>query len=82
MKKTVATFGLASGIVATAMTLVTIPFIHSASIETADVLGYTSMVLSALLVFPSFGTPGAPQKRIPAAMTNCVSSLMMSLAWM
>jgi len=51
MKKTVATFGLVSGFVATVMTLVTIPFIHSATIQTADVLGYTSMVLSALLVF-------------------------------
>jgi hypothetical protein len=51
MKKTVATFGLASGILATVMMLVTIPFIRPATIQTADVLGYTSIVLSALLVF-------------------------------
>jgi hypothetical protein len=51
MKKTGLTFGLISGAVSTAMMLATIPFIHSARLETADVLGYTSIVLSALLVF-------------------------------
>ena len=44
-------FGLASGAVSALLTLATIPFIHSDRLETADVLGYTSMVLSALLVF-------------------------------
>src|SRR5688500_4701476 len=51
MKKTVLTFGLLSAAVAIAMMAVTVPFIDSDSMGTADVLGYTSMLLSALFVF-------------------------------
>lgn len=51
MKKTVLTFGLISGAVATAMTLAVIPLINSGRYQAADVLGYTSMVASALMVF-------------------------------
>lgn len=51
MKKTALTFGLISGAVAIAMMLMTLPFISSHRSGTADVLGYTSILLSALLVF-------------------------------
>lgn len=51
MKKTALIFGLLSGAVSTAMMLVTLPFIEPARRSTADVLGYTSILLSALLVF-------------------------------
>ena len=51
MRKTVSTFGSISGAVAILSMLVTIPFIRAKELGTTDVLGYSSMVLSALLVF-------------------------------
>src|SRR5262245_51360362 len=51
MKKTVLAFGGASGALSTAITLATIPLIRPGTLGIADVLGYTSIVLSALLVF-------------------------------
>ena len=51
MKKTVLTFGLISGALAILAMLATIPFLRSMEHGKADALGYTSMVLSALLVF-------------------------------
>lgn len=51
MKKTALTFGLISAAVSIAMMLLTLPFFNSHRIGTADVLGYTSILLSALLVF-------------------------------
>ncbi|HEX9759501.1 MAG TPA: DUF4199 domain-containing protein [Candidatus Acidoferrales bacterium] len=51
MKKTVLIYGLISGVLAVAMMVVTLPFIYAKNLGTADTLGYTSMVLSALLVY-------------------------------
>lgn len=51
MRKTVLVFGLISAAVSTGLMIATVPFIHSVRYETADVLGYTSIVLAALLVF-------------------------------
>lgn len=51
MKKTVLTFGLLSGAVSIALMLVTLPLIDALRHQVADVIGYTSMVASALLVF-------------------------------
>ena len=51
MKKTALTFGLVSGAAYIVMTAATIPFIYSHSFTMADVLGYTSIVVSALIVF-------------------------------
>ena len=51
MKKTVLTYGLISAAVAIVMMAITMPFIHSRQMGIADTLGYTSMFLSALLVF-------------------------------
>ena len=51
MKKTVLTYGLISGAVAIVLMAATIPLIEAKDLGKSDVLGYTSMVLSALLVF-------------------------------
>lgn len=51
MKKTVLTFGLISGAVASALLVATSALIGSAAYRTTDLLGYTSIVLSGLFVF-------------------------------
>lgn len=51
MKKTVLTFGLISGGISAAMMLVTLPFVDKIGFEKGEILGYTVMVLSALMVF-------------------------------
>lgn len=51
MKRTALVFGLTSGALSVVLLLVTLPFIRPDRLGTADVLGYTSMVLSALMVF-------------------------------
>ena len=51
MKKTVLTFGLISGALSAAMMLATVPLLDSIGFEKTDVIGYTTIVLSALLVF-------------------------------
>src|SRR5262245_3929226 len=51
MKKTVVTFGVISGIVSSLMMLGTVPFLHRIGFERGLIVGYTSIVLSFLLVF-------------------------------
>jgi hypothetical protein len=51
MKKTVLTFGLISGAMSAAMMLATIPFVDAIGWENGEILGYTTIVLSALMVF-------------------------------
>jgi hypothetical protein len=51
MKKTVLTFGLISGAISGAMMLVTIPFVDKIGFDKGEILGYITIVLSALLVF-------------------------------
>jgi len=51
MKKTVLTFGLISGIIASVLMLLTMPFIHRIGFEKGLIVGYTEMVLSFMLVF-------------------------------
>src|SRR5437762_10111709 len=52
MKKTVLTFGLISGAIMTAMMVGTLPFTNSAWLQAHSmVIGYTTMVLSFMLVF-------------------------------
>src|SRR5205807_5337534 len=45
------TFGLISGAMSGAMMLVTLPFVDKIGFEKGEILGYTVMVLSALMVF-------------------------------
>ena len=51
MKKTVLTFGLISGAIMSLMMFATVPFIDKIGFDKGAVIGYTSMVLSFLLVF-------------------------------
>jgi len=51
MKKTVLTFGLISGAISAAMMLITVPFVDRIGFDKGEILGYTTIVLSALLVF-------------------------------
>ena len=51
MKKTVLTFGLISGAVMSVMMLVTLPFYERIGFDTAEIIGYTTLVLASLLVF-------------------------------
>ncbi len=51
MKKTIITFGLISGVISSLLMVCSIPFFHRIGNDTALVLGYTSIVLSFLLVY-------------------------------
>ncbi|MGB0034927.1 MAG: DUF4199 domain-containing protein [Candidatus Acidiferrales bacterium] len=51
MKKTIITFGLISGVISSLLMVCTIPFFHRIGFDKALILGYTSIVLSFLLVF-------------------------------
>lgn len=51
MKKTVLTFGLISGAVLSVMMLLTLPFADRIGFEKLAIIGYTTMVLSFLLVY-------------------------------
>jgi len=51
MKKTVLVFGLISGAIASLLMLATVPFIDRIGFDKGAVIGYTSMVLSFMLVF-------------------------------
>jgi len=51
MKKVVLTFGLISGAISAAMMLATVPFEDKISSEKGLILGYTTIVLAALMVY-------------------------------
>lgn len=51
MKKTVLTWGLISGGISAVMMLATLPFIDAIGFDKSEILGYTTLVLSSLLVF-------------------------------
>jgi hypothetical protein len=51
MKKTIITFGLISGAISSVLMVSTMPFVHKIGNDKALILGYTSIVLSFLLVF-------------------------------
>ena len=51
VKKTIITFGLISGFISSLLMVCTIPFVHRISNDKALILGYTSIVLSFLLVY-------------------------------
>ena len=51
MKRTVIVFGLLGGAVASAMMLLTLPFMDRIGFARAEVLGYTTIVAAFLLVF-------------------------------
>ena len=51
MKKTILTFGLISGALSSLMMVATVPFADKIGFDHAEVVGYTVIVLSFLLVF-------------------------------
>jgi hypothetical protein len=53
MKRTVLIFGVISGVISSAMMFLTLPLIHRGTInfENGEVIGYTALFLSFLLVF-------------------------------
>lgn len=51
MKKTVLTFGLISGGFSAVMMVATLPFVDKIGFDKGEILGYTLIVLSALMVF-------------------------------
>ena len=51
MKKTVLTFGLICGAIVAAMMLATVPFVDKIGFAKGEILGYTTIVLSALMIF-------------------------------
>jgi Protein of unknown function (DUF4199) len=51
MKKTVLTFGLISGAMMAAMMFATLPFVDKIGFDKGVIVGYTTMVLSFMLVF-------------------------------
>jgi hypothetical protein len=51
MKKTVLTFGLIAGGASAAMMVATVPFADAIGFDKGAIIGYTSIVLSALIVF-------------------------------
>ena len=59
-RKTVLTYGLISGVVTSGMMLAATPLIEARELTTADVIGYSSIVLMGLIVF--FGIRSYRQK--------------------
>ena len=51
MKKVVLTFGIISGLIMSAMFVITIPFHDAMSMETGLVIGYASMLAASLLIY-------------------------------
>jgi hypothetical protein len=51
MKKTILTFGLISGVLSSLMMVSTVPFIDNVGFDRGELVGYTAIVLSFLLVF-------------------------------
>ncbi len=52
MKRTILTWGLMTGVVSISLMLATLPIGDRIGLEHGFVLGYTALVLSALLIFP------------------------------
>ena len=51
MRRTILTWGLISGAISGGLMLVTIPFAEKMGFERAEIFGYTTLVLSALMIF-------------------------------
>ena len=51
MKKTILIFGVISGAISSVLMMATVPFAHKIGFDKALILGYTTIVLSFLLVF-------------------------------
>ncbi|HSU14098.1 DUF4199 domain-containing protein [Longimicrobium sp.] len=90
MKKTVWTFGLISGAILSAMMLLTMPFADRIGFDRMEIIGYTTMVLSFLLVFFGIrsyrdnvagGTVGFGRALAVGALIVLVASLCYVATW-
>lgn len=67
MKKTVLVFGVASGLVASALMLLTLPFLHRIGYDRGAIVGYTGIVAAFLVVF--FGVRSYREQQAGAGLT-------------
>jgi hypothetical protein len=67
MKKTVLVYGLISGVLTSALMFAATPFVLSKELGTADLIGYSSMVLMGLIIF--FGVRSYRQSAGQGKMT-------------
>jgi len=67
VRKSVLVFGISSGVVGIVLMLATLPYIQNHDSQKADIFGYASMVLSALLVF--FGIRSYREKESAGRLT-------------
>src|SRR5262245_23196801 len=67
MKRTVLTFGLISGVIASALMAANMAFLGKASYRTAELIGYTSIVIAMLFTF--FGVRAYREKVAGGRMT-------------
>lgn len=90
MKKTVLTFGLISGLILSGMMAVTMPFHDWIGYDTAEVIGYASMLTAFLLIY--FGVrsyrdnvAGGSIRFVPAfkvgALIALISAIMYATTW-
>jgi Protein of unknown function (DUF4199) len=82
MKKTLLTFGLISGALSSLMMVATVPFTDKIGFDRAEVVGYTTIVLSFLLVFFSIrwyrDNPGNGQITFTKAFAIGISVTLIS----
>ena len=52
MQRTILTWGLIAGVVSISMMLATMPFVDQIGFDYGMVIGYTALVLSALVIYP------------------------------
>ncbi len=90
MKKIVLTFGLISGVILSAMLLLTVPFMDEIGFDRGMVIGYTSMVIAFLLIYfgvrsyrdnVAGGTIRFGRAFVLGAMIGLVSSLCYVATW-
>jgi hypothetical protein len=67
MKKTVLVFGVASGLVASTLMLLTMPFMHRLGYDVGAVVGYTGIVAAFLVVF--FGVRSYREQQADGRLT-------------
>jgi hypothetical protein len=74
MKKTVLKFGLISGIIASVLMLLTMPFIHRIGFEKGLIVGYTEIVLSFLVSAHTVTTSATALYRLAGPSRSAYSS--------
>ena len=90
MRKIVLTFGLISGLIISAMFVLTIPFGDAISLDTGAIIGYASMLAASLLIYFGIrsyrdnvggGTVGFGRAFAIGALIVTVSSVLYVATW-